>query len=919
MVVEALRGSPFAPVFTPEFGFNGEGDWSKASLRGVFLFPSPVSVKLEGRSPYTLYGIVKSRFGDEVFVDICMQPPQFQLKAYFQKFPAVVGAFSRRTWEDFDVVAVSAAVTSTEFAEAYRMLSSAGFPLDSCRRREDKVSPLLVLGGVAAGTSNSFDEVADLIVLGLGERSLVSLCGACLAAGDVPGSKPQIIEAVKNKPGFCSPLDFSYGWHITDGHVESYPAWAGNRFLVEPDVSLDIESLGGVQDVQRAWPVCGKFKRASLLTSWGCAGGGACYFCAEGSQYGAWRERSLPTLAQALQTAKRSSMGESVSFQSFNSSFHSRFPELLLEAFKYFDHLSVLNFRLDALATSVRQDGENNYLRVMKEAGSVVVAGAVEGFGERVRNNLYNKNLSFEDALCVAEEVFKLRFMKFKTGYILSGHETGNDLKEGLGEIRAIAEMKRRLFGRCQYVVSVSKLVHYFGTPLYRLPRAASLLNWSETFGGKKIHYPFMDLPRELVSVKSVSGIGDTFIQQLHQDLPAQLSRELLLEPALLHPVMSRGYLDEVKRRMEGHGIKPREQFINFQPEFNPKQHYRLSKMQGMWDSMGDSFNDFIFKPRQPCLKTVSSEERGSVPVCYACRSCVDIDRENPRLPDYHSRKDDDGHWAWLRLRELGSSARLSQVRAVKAMSKPSFFYTFIFWVGAEGRLVSKDVLARLWFKELAAAEPGIEVSFRKLVYSFSSRMDYPDMVSNYYGYEVVTAGFSKPLDVRVVFEKAVLAVDRKCPTIRLSKIVEASERPSVPGFWVMADLTVDDSVDAGEAFKCFKEGQKFRLYSGSTYKHSEVSLPFYWGLSVGAHITVILPAKANPAYSLMGLWSYNKFNSLLKSQNIRRVFLPAGDGLFLDAVTGEKVNFERLGYVFMDKQEDEAGVAEPLTEIQGA
>jgi hypothetical protein len=182
----------------------------------------------------------------------------------------VVGVFSRRTWEDFDVVAVSVAVMSTEFAEAFRMLSNAGFPLDARRRRGDTVSPLLVLRGIASGTSNSFDEVADLIILGLGERSLVSLCQVCLEAGDVPGGKHRIIEAVKYKPGFCSPLDFPYSRYITEGHVRSYPVWTGNHCsLVEPDVSLDIEAWGGVQDVQRVWPVCGKFKRASLLTSWG--------------------------------------------------------------------------------------------------------------------------------------------------------------------------------------------------------------------------------------------------------------------------------------------------------------------------------------------------------------------------------------------------------------------------------------------------------------------------------------------------------------------------------------------------------------------------------------------------------------------------------------------------------------------------
>jgi radical SAM superfamily enzyme YgiQ (UPF0313 family) len=917
MVVDALRDNPLSPVFTPEFGFNGESDWSRASLKVLLLFPSPASVKLEGKTPFALYGIIKSRFGDEVFVDICMQPPQFQLKAYYQNFPAVAGAFSRRTWEDFDVVALSVAVTSTEFAQAYQLLSSAGFPLVAHHRQTDGVSPLLVLGGVAAATSNSFDEIADLIILGLGERSLVSLCEECLKVGGVPRHKIRVIETLKNKRGFCSPIDFPYGWHIEDGHVESYPIWSGNRYQAEPDVSLDIESLGSAQDVQRAWPVCGKFKRASLLTSWGCAGGGACYFCAEGSQHGAWRERSLESLSEALRMAKLSSMGESVSFQSFNSSFHSHFPELLLDAFRWFDHISVLNFRLDALATSIRQDGENNYLRVMKEMGSVVVAGAVEGLGERVRNNLYNKNLSFEDILCVAEEVFKLKFMKFKTGYILSGHETGDDLAEGLDEITAIANLKRKLHGHCQYVVSVSKLVHHFGTPMYALPRAASFMNWEETFGGMKIHYPFMDLPRELVSVKSVSGIGETFIQQLHHDLPSQLSRGLLLEPARLHPVMSRGYLDEVKRRMEGYGIKPKAQFMGFRHEHNPKQHYQLSGMQPVWGSLKDS----VFKPRVPCLKTVSSVEKGQAPSCYGCRSCVKVDLSNPRLPGWYERGPGGGHQQWLHDRELGPSIDLGTVKAVKALNKPSFFYSFIFKVGKEGRLVSKDVLARLWFKAWAEEDPAIARSFRKLVYSFAAHMDYPDMVSNYFGYEAVVAGFSEPLSI-VDFDEVRVRVKEKCPTIRLVKLQDVGEKPSVPGYWSLVEIELDGSLgddDLEKAFNCFRVSQKFRFYSGSTSKYSEVSLPFYYRRFSRAKASILMPAKANPSYSLLGVCRYNKLNSLVQSQEVRGVFLPAGDGVFLEVVDGYKVNPVNVGYMFVNNHEDDVGVFEPLPEIQGA
>jgi hypothetical protein len=617
-----------------------------------------------------------------------------------------------------------------------------------------------------------------------------------------------------------------------------------------------------------------------------------------------------------MREAKRTLMGEALAFQSFNSSYHSRFPELLLKAYELFDHVSVLNFRLDTLAASVRQDGADNYLRVMKELGAVVVAGAVEGLGERVRNNLYNKNLSFQDILCVAGEVFRLKFMKFKTGYILSGHETGNDLKDGLGEIREVAGLKRGLCRNTQYVVSVSKLVHHYGTPVYTLPRVASYLNWTETFGGKEAHYPFMDLPRELVTVRSVSGIGGTFVQQLHQDLPSELSREILLEPALEFPVMGRGYLDEVKRRMEARGIVAKNQFLDFDSGYSPKQHYKLSPAQEL---IGGRIKEHGFKPVLPCLKTRSSVERGETPACHGCRACVGVDEANPRLPSFYFRKEGESHRDFLFGRELGPSVSLSRVKAVRSLSEPSFFYSFIFQVAEEGRLVSKDALARLWIKAWAEEDSSVVSNFRRFTYSFAAHMDYPDMVSNYFGFEAVVAGFKNSLDLAGL-EGVKEKVNGRCPTIKLVRVFEVHEKPSVPGYWILSELCFREPEWDRQGFmKCFLNFP-FRRYIGSTSKYQEVSLPFYYCIypsSRGERLRICLPGKVNPAFSLLELWHYNKFNKMLEGQRIVRVLVPLGGGNFIDVVTGKVESLEVFNFV--DHVEAAVSFQNRALEVQGS
>jgi hypothetical protein len=77
MVIESAGSTPFFPHFTEEFGYNYGEAWFKASLRILLFFPSSVSDKLHSRTPITLYNIIKSRFGIDVFVDICMEPLWF--------------------------------------------------------------------------------------------------------------------------------------------------------------------------------------------------------------------------------------------------------------------------------------------------------------------------------------------------------------------------------------------------------------------------------------------------------------------------------------------------------------------------------------------------------------------------------------------------------------------------------------------------------------------------------------------------------------------------------------------------------------------------------------------------------------------------------------------------------------------------
>jgi len=419
---------------------------------------------------------------------------------------------------------------------------------------------------------------------------------------------------------------------------------------------------------------------------------------------------------------------------------------------------------------------------------------------------------------------------------------------------------------------------------MYQLPRVMALMNWAETFGGKRAYYPFNDLPMDLVSFKATGGIGDTFIQQLHQDLPGELARAVLLEPAATNLVGSRGYLDEVKKRLDGHGVDIKRQFLDFDPRCSPRQHLQVSPAQNFFDSL---FEGSRFTPRRPCLRTVSSAEQGAGLVCYGCSICDDAVR-NP-----------------LFNRELGRKVSLEEVRAVKQKNAPSFYYTFIFSIPNEGRFVSKSSLVRLWFKELAKADESYVGNFRNFSYSFSRHMDYLGMVSNYTGYEAAVAGFRDRIDLDRLREIS-RVVNERCPTVKFYSVLEAGEKPRVPDLWVLSRLQIGLPASClDEVVRCFTDNP-FRKYTGSMYRFTEVSLPFYYRASVaGDNASCILelcyPAKVNASYSLMRLYSYNKFNRLLLDNHVGWVLSLVGDGCF-KSLTPEWDGGHLDGFTYVDR-----------------
>lgn len=269
----------------------GERDFHRASIRILICFPSSLDVRIISNTHSTLYNIIKSRFGDDAFVDLWMMPAR-QNATYLRKhFPVLVGYFSRRTWEDFDIVAFSVSIVSSEFIETARIIRDARIPVWSEDRMGDTVSPLIVAGGVVADASALLDGVVDLYMLGMGERLFPILVEECLKGqardGSVARAKESIVSACQLHRGFYNPKLYHYTSRVVNGALKyTYDGCdISDLRTVSPDTSLPAELLE-CSDRIRYLSEPGRSHKVSLQVSLGCSGArGTCNFDFAGFTY----------------------------------------------------------------------------------------------------------------------------------------------------------------------------------------------------------------------------------------------------------------------------------------------------------------------------------------------------------------------------------------------------------------------------------------------------------------------------------------------------------------------------------------------------------------------------------------------------------------------------------------------------------
>lgn len=628
--------------------------------------------------------------------------------------------------------------------------------------------------------------------------------------------------------------------------------------------------------------------------------------------HNSWRERSEEDYRQGIITAKKSAMADGFSWFSFNGNFLENYVQSLQDAAKYFHKIGSINIRIDSLAGSIKLNGENNYIRLLKELGTTSVACPIEGISQRMRDFL-NKNLSEDDILTVDEELFKRRMIRVKHGAIFTGYEQKEDWEEHAALTDKELALRDKWNANSMIQYNFTWLVHNAGTPLFYMPRKTTAMAWKQFFAkedGKDFYYyPYMYLSDRGIKAKESSQPKDTLIQQFLVDCPTEFLEDIWVKP-MLRGEMENFSTDQVRRLRQGcekWGINPRAQLLERDFKKHVHQHMHISTADEVINKFGDGdvlkYLEWIRSTKLNgtgcCLKTPASEWKHNQQKCFGCSSCKTVDED---AKAYGLVKKP--HISYMHNRRLQTNYNLMDIKTALMQNTPSFYYRLIFKVTEPGRFIAKEGLVRRWLSKATDYDESLVKNFRCISTALHKWLDYEELTSTYAGYELCIMGFQDQLDLGKFKEiaKQVNAYS-KDSGIQLADIQSAQESGGT-SFHVLHSFEVIAEKEDFDKFIKKMCTEERRLYEGGT------SMPETFAMSIdykilrgkkGYRVLLLCPPRFNITFG-EGLkrWTAPKVFDHIVDWNIMAVFTRTPDGRLIDVLSGHP--FEPTGFVHAEQ-----------------
>jgi radical SAM superfamily enzyme YgiQ (UPF0313 family) len=403
--------APYLPGDNPSFHNPSFDD---ASYRVLIARLSPFRDVDRSLPHLTLFQETR-RALPQAYIDLAFFPDEVA-RALFDELeiPHLLGVQSLQSADAFDLVLISNAYTLELINLPYLLLHSS-IPLYAGQRGPEW--PILLLGGSNALAAQAIvrpdgDSLVDGLFFGEGEGQVSQIVSMLARARDRGGdARAALAEAAREATGL---------W------AAGTPETTTKAVLYTPEAHLlpiEYPLLNGPEA-----------HTAHLQINYGCPA--FCSFCFEGYDRRPYREIPLPDLLATARQIKSAQGVEELNLYSFNFNTHRDILALLPELHRLFERVSMMSQRADILQHAAY------LLEAEVEADKRSYTLGIEGISERQRAFLH-KSLPTADILRLLERLLGHKVREIKLFYLLTGHESEEDIAEFRQFLRQLKGKRR--------------------------------------------------------------------------------------------------------------------------------------------------------------------------------------------------------------------------------------------------------------------------------------------------------------------------------------------------------------------------------------------------------------------------------------------------------------------------------------------